>query len=63
MPYYDPFVAEVRHNREQLLELYGGFEKYLQHVDEERPRLEQEGWRFATEEELAALKKRHAPQG
>ena len=59
MTYYDPFVDEVRQNREKLLDLYGGFEGYMKHIDEERPRLEKEGWRFATEEELAALKQRH----
>jgi hypothetical protein len=49
----------VRQNREKLLELYGGFEGYMKHVDEDRSRLEKEGWRFATEEELSALKQRH----
>jgi hypothetical protein len=59
MPYYDPFVAEVRHNREQLLALYGGFEGYMKHVDADRPRLEQAGWHFATEAELAGIKRHH----
>ena len=59
MPYYDPFVAEVRQNREKLLEQYGGFDGYMKHIDETRPRLEKEGWRFATEAELAAIKQRH----
>ena len=42
MTYYDPFVDEVRQNREKLLELYGGFEGYMQHVDEERPVLKKQ---------------------
>lgn len=57
--YYDPILAEVRKNREKLLEKYGGIDGLHKHMDEERPRLEREGWRFATDEELAALQHRH----
>ena len=53
----DP-VAEVHRIRAELLEEYGGIKGYLQHLDEDRPRLEKEGWRFASPEELAALRNR-----
>jgi hypothetical protein len=39
-------IAEVRQNREHLLEKYGGIDGYLKHLTEERPRLEKEGWNF-----------------
>ena len=51
----DP-VAEVHRIRAELLEEYGGIKGYLKHLNEDRPRLEKEGWRFITAEELAALK-------
>jgi hypothetical protein len=57
--FYDPIVAEVRQNRAKLLEMYGGIEGLNRHMEEERPRLEKEGWHFATPEELAALKHQH----
>jgi hypothetical protein len=31
-------------------------------MDDERPRLEKEGWRFVTGEEIAALQRRHKTQ-
>jgi hypothetical protein len=55
----DPIIAEVRRNRAKLFEMYGGIEGLHQHQDEERPQLEKEGWRFATDEELAVLQHRH----
>ncbi|MDR3139364.1 MAG: hypothetical protein LBT95_06780 [Treponema sp.] len=57
--FYDPILAEVRQNREKLLEMYGGIDGLHKHMDEERPRLEKEGWRFLTEEEMTLLKNRH----
>jgi hypothetical protein len=53
----DP-VAEVHRIRAELLEKYGGISGYLKHLNEDRPRLEKEGWHFAGPEELAALKNR-----
>ena len=53
----DP-LTEVHRIRAELLEEYGGIEGYLKHLNEDRPRLEKEGWRFASAEELAALKTR-----
>jgi hypothetical protein len=55
----DP-VAEVHRIRAELLEEYGGIKGYLKHLNEDRPRLEREGWHFANPEELAALKNRTA---
>jgi hypothetical protein len=52
--YYDPIVAEVRHIRAELQERYGGWEGYLKHQEEDRPRLEAAGWRFFAMEELEA---------
>jgi hypothetical protein len=53
----DP-VAEVRRNREALLEKYGGIDGLHKHMDEERPILEKQGWRFMSVEEVLA--KKHA---
>jgi hypothetical protein len=58
----DP-VAEVHRIRAELLEEYGGIKGYLKHLNEDRPRLEKEGWHFAGPEELAALKNRTAIGG
>jgi hypothetical protein len=52
----DP-VAEVRRNRELLLEKYGGIEGLHKHMDEERPKLEEQGWKFITVEEILAKKR------
>ena len=51
----DP-VAEVRRNRELLLEKYGGIEGLHKHMDEERPILEAQGWKFISIEEVLAKK-------
>jgi hypothetical protein len=56
--FYDPILAEVRRNKAKLLEMYGGIEGLHKHMDEDRPRLEKEGWHFATEEEMEALQNR-----
>ena len=52
----DP-VAEVRRNRELLLEKYGGIEGLHKHMDEERPKLEQQGWKFVSVEDIIAKKR------
>jgi hypothetical protein len=57
--FHDPIIAEVRRNRVKLFEMYGGIEGLHKHQDEERPQLEKEGWRFASDEEIAALQRRH----
>ena len=51
----DP-IAEVRRNRELLLEKYGGIDGLHKHMDEERPKLEAQGWKFITVEEVLARK-------
>jgi hypothetical protein len=51
----DP-VAEVRRNRELLLEKYGGIEGLHEHMDNERPNLEAQGWKFISTEEILAKK-------
>ena len=51
----DP-VAEVRRNREFLLEKYGGIEGLHKHMDDERPKLEAQGWKFISTEEILAKK-------
>jgi hypothetical protein len=50
--YRDEIVTEVRRNRAKLLEMYGGIEGLHKHMDEERPRLENEGWKFISAEEF-----------
>ena len=51
----DP-IAEVRQNREFLLEKYGGIDGLLKHMDEDRPKLEAQGWKFIQIEEILAKK-------
>jgi hypothetical protein len=53
----DP-VTEVRRNRAALLEKYGGIEGLHKHMDEERPELERQGWKFVTIEEILAKKQK-----
>ena len=55
----DP-VAEVRRNREALLEKYGDIEGLHKHMDEERAELEKQGWKFITLEEVLAKKRERA---
>ncbi|MCL2010483.1 MAG: hypothetical protein FWG71_08055 [Synergistaceae bacterium] len=50
-------VAEVRRNRELLLEKYGGIDGLHKHMDEERPKLEKQGWTFVSVEEVLAKKR------
>jgi len=54
--FIDPIVAEVRRNREELLEMYGGIEGYRKHLDEMRPIYEAQGWKYLTPEEVQALR-------
>jgi len=49
-------VAEVRRNREILLDKYGGIEGLHKHMDNERPKLEAQGWEFISTEEILAKK-------
>ena len=54
MTYYrDEILEEVRERRAHLLEKYGGFEGYMKHLSEDRPRFEKEGWHFAALREVA----------
>jgi hypothetical protein len=59
--YHDEIVAEVRRNRAKLLEIYGGIQGLHKHMDEERPRLEKEGWKFVSVEEFG--KRNNSEQG
>ena len=52
----DP-VAEVRRNRELLLERHGGIEGLHKYMDEERPELEKRGWKFMSIEEILLRKR------
>jgi hypothetical protein len=54
--YEDEIVAEVRRNREALLKEYGGIEGLHKHMEEERPILVAQGWKFESPEE-AVLRK------
>jgi hypothetical protein len=49
-------VDEVRRNRELLLEKYGGVEGFRKHMAEERPKLEKQGWKLLSDEEMDALR-------
>jgi hypothetical protein len=48
----DEIMAEVRQQKAELLQEYGGMNGLLKHMDEERPRLEMEGWHFVNSEEV-----------
>ncbi|MCL2812374.1 MAG: hypothetical protein FWD25_10890 [Clostridia bacterium] len=52
----DP-ITEVRSNRELLLEKYGGIGGLHKHMDEERPRLEAQGWVFVPLDTIIAKKR------
>ena len=53
-------VDEVRRNRELLLEKYGGIDGLHKHMDEERPELEKQGWKFMTIDDI--ISKKYAEQ-
>jgi hypothetical protein len=55
-PWDDEIMAEVRQNKARLFEMYGGVKGLHKHMDEERPRLEKEGWKFISAEEFANSK-------
>jgi hypothetical protein len=48
--YCDEIVAEVRHNKAKLLEMYGGIEGLQKHMKEEQSQLIKEGWNFVPAE-------------
>ena len=49
MTYIDTdIVAEVRHNRELLLERHGGIDGLHRYMDESKAELEKEGWKFVS---------------
>jgi len=56
--YYDTdLVAEVRRNREEMLEERGGYEGYTQYLAEQRPNLEAAGWYFASPDDATHERK------
>jgi hypothetical protein len=57
-PWDDEIMAEVRQNKARLFEMYGGVEGLHKHMDEERPRLEKEGWKFISAGEFVNSKNR-----
>ena len=53
--FYDPIVAEVRKNREEIFASFDyDMEKYHQYLDSKRPEWEAAGFRFETEEKRQA---------
>jgi hypothetical protein len=53
--FYDPIVAEVRKNREELLaEFDGNMKKFREDLAKQRPKWEAMGFRYETEEERQA---------
>jgi hypothetical protein len=53
--FYDPIVAEVRKNREEMLAEFGGDTKKLSaHLETKRSEMESIGLRFETEAERQA---------
>ena len=53
--FYDPIVAEVRRNREELLADFGGdIDKLNEYLESKQPEREAAGVRYVTEEERQA---------
>jgi len=53
--FYDPIVAEVRKNREEMLTKFDGdTRKLTTYLESKRPEMEAAGFRFVTEEERQA---------
>jgi hypothetical protein len=50
--YQDDILAEVRMNKAKVMTMYGGLDGLLKHMDEERPQLEAQGWKFTDIEEV-----------
>ena len=57
MAYKSDFIVEVRQNREILLEKYGGIDGLHKHMNEERPKLEEQGWKFISIEDILVKKR------
>ena len=52
---YDPIVAEVRKNREDMLAEFGGdTKKLIAYLEDKRPEMEAAGFHFVTAEERQA---------
>jgi hypothetical protein len=51
-PWDDEIMAEVRERKARVLKKYGGIEGLHKHMEEERPRLEKEGWKFVDPDEV-----------
>jgi len=54
--YKDDIIAEVRKNREELLEEHGGIEEYLKYLQSQHSRWEAEGFRHVGLKEIQAQK-------
>ena len=50
--YPDPVLSEVRQIKAEIMREYGSLEAWHEHLDEERPKLEKQGWKFTTGAEL-----------
>jgi hypothetical protein len=48
----DEIMHEVRQNKAELLKEYGGVQGLLQHMDNERPALEKQGWKFVDSKDV-----------
>ncbi|MDR2490203.1 MAG: hypothetical protein LBD20_02240 [Spirochaetaceae bacterium] len=59
--YYDKVLEEVRRNRENLLNVYGGIDGFHEYMRQERPRLEKDGWKFINPDELRERKSHITP--
>jgi hypothetical protein len=53
--YYDEIMEGVMQRKAELNELYPTFEALHKHLEEERPRLEKEGWKFIDPVEFREL--------
>jgi hypothetical protein len=53
--YEDEVMRDVWERKAQVSAEMADLKAYMKHLEEDRPRLEAEGWKFVSPEDLAAL--------
>jgi hypothetical protein len=59
--YEDEVMRDVWERKAHVAAMYPTWEAYMKHLDEDRPRLEAEGWKFVSPEDLAVLHAKPIP--
>jgi hypothetical protein len=60
--YEDEVMRDVWERKAHVAARYPTWEASMKHLDEDRPRLEAEGWKFVSPEDLAALHAKPIPR-